>query len=637
MTKFLYGTNFQNEHTASGPPSRALINNNSATILAQSVDASGYNVSLRFTNTTSSWELCVPSIFSTLAFHLYCEIELHSSMANIGASIFGVTLLNSVLEGTIPISAGVYKVLIVKVPGQSEVLYINGRLINVPVTVTDRLCFFKSATAPAGNVDAAFTVKTLLTWEADTPIFSVPTLASIEWSLINSVDWSHTGNSFRESVDKNNTITATPNVATDRTGSEFVIEVPSSGELVLLEAAGYIEETPERYGITVKNVNSSNLQEVGPLSVTQGPAPALFLNAGQVKFSRTLAPFRAELVVTSAETLTISAQDANLNVYWGDDFSTVMSGNTEVTHTFLNPGTYKLLVYGTVSSLRVSGSALRQVLDWGNLEATHYAFYVAANPSINLSKLPSYLPDTVTSLQDLLRSSAYNGTDLSSWDISAVTNLNSAFRESAYNNPLSWEVAQVSNFDYAFYGATTFNQDLSYWDVAHIAEEPVGFSEDTISWLEPKPWWGLSRGTHSVTLDFQDWRNNAGADGNYAAVSRMKAYTITGEEVPASSLTYVASENYSSSYTVATINKLSGNYWCSLPRTAGATTPPTPRVTLQVNCTTKITKLRIGLVSGYVIRLITATSNLGTATLVISGVLVLDGGIMWVDFDIVPD
>lgn len=184
---------------------------------------------------------------------------------------------------------------------------------------------------------------------------------------------------------------------------------------------------------------------------------------------------------------------------------------------------------------------------------------------------------------------------------------------------------------------------MSYWDVEHIAEEPLGFSEGTISWIEPKPLWGLSRGTHSVTLDFQDWRNDAGANASYAAISLMKAYTVTGEEVPTSSLTYVASENYSGSYTVAEINNMAtARYWCPVARTAGATTPPTPRVTLQVNCTSKITKLRIGFLSGYVSRLMTATSDLGNAYLVTSGVLVpeygtVKGGIVWVDFEIVPD
>jgi hypothetical protein len=41
-----------------------------------------------------------------------------------------------------------------------------------------------------------------------------------------------------------------------------------------------------------------------------------------------------------------------------------------------------------------------------------------------------------------------------------------------------------------FYGASSFNQDLSGWCVTRIPSEPDDFDEGAASWTLPRPEWG---------------------------------------------------------------------------------------------------------------------------------------------------
>ena len=57
--------------------------------------------------------------------------------------------------------------------------------------------------------------------------------------------------------------------------------------------------------------------------------------------------------------------------------------------------------------------------------------------------------------------------DLSNWDVSNVRNFSSMFgNATSFNQDLSnWDVSNGSNFRNMFYNATSFNQNLSLWDV----------------------------------------------------------------------------------------------------------------------------------------------------------------------------
>jgi len=81
------------------------------------------------------------------------------------------------------------------------------------------------------------------------------------------------------------------------------------------------------------------------------------------------------------------------------------------------------------------------------------------------------LADSLTSLENLFASSSFNG-DISAWDVSHVTDMKSMFSgATAFNQTLNnWDVSSVTNMSDMFKGATSFNQSLSNWDVSHVTD-----------------------------------------------------------------------------------------------------------------------------------------------------------------------
>jgi surface protein len=80
--------------------------------------------------------------------------------------------------------------------------------------------------------------------------------------------------------------------------------------------------------------------------------------------------------------------------------------------------------------------------------------------------------------------------DLSGWDVSQVTDVSQMFCDAtSFNQDLSgWDVSQVTNMWYMFCGATSFNQDLSGWDVSQVITMSqmfcgaTSFNQDLSGW-----------------------------------------------------------------------------------------------------------------------------------------------------------
>jgi surface protein len=74
--------------------------------------------------------------------------------------------------------------------------------------------------------------------------------------------------------------------------------------------------------------------------------------------------------------------------------------------------------------------------------------------------------------------------DLSNWDVSSVTNMEQMFRgATSFNQDLSnWDVSSVTNMYGVFYDASSFNQDLSSWDVSNVTMmNSMFFGADALS------------------------------------------------------------------------------------------------------------------------------------------------------------
>ena len=81
--------------------------------------------------------------------------------------------------------------------------------------------------------------------------------------------------------------------------------------------------------------------------------------------------------------------------------------------------------------------------------------------------------------------------DISGWDVSNVTGMGSMFNNTTFNSGINdWDVSSVTNMTFMFFDSLAFNQDLTGWCVTNIVSEPSNFS--TSSPLTPanKPVWG---------------------------------------------------------------------------------------------------------------------------------------------------
>ena len=82
--------------------------------------------------------------------------------------------------------------------------------------------------------------------------------------------------------------------------------------------------------------------------------------------------------------------------------------------------------------------------------------------------------------------------EIRSWDVGDVQNMMGIFYgATSFDGDISvWNVGNVTNMEGMFYNAVSFNQDLSGWCVSQFSTKPVGFDFGTSNWTLPQPVWG---------------------------------------------------------------------------------------------------------------------------------------------------
>ena len=178
---------------------------------------------------------------------------------------------------------------------------------------------------------------------------------------------------------------------------------------------------------------------------------------------------------TGNESITIPVGGATgvYTINWGD--GTVSADVTgDQTHTYDVAGTYVVSIYGDFTRINLNGdpnaSKLLSIDQWGSMqwESMEFAFKGASSMVYRATDAPN-LSD-VTSMRYMFRdATSFNG-DLSSWDVSSVTNMIGVFEgATSFNADLSrWDVSNANDMRYMFRDATSFNGDLSSWDTSSV-------------------------------------------------------------------------------------------------------------------------------------------------------------------------
>ena len=164
--------------------------------------------------------------------------------------------------------------------------------------------------------------------------------------------------------------------------------------------------------------------------------------------------------------------NVNVDIDWDDSNIQSCYVIGDLNHTYLNPGTYTVKIYGTLEQFGngytgyQNSEKIISLVDFGDLENELTSLSGAFNNAVNLISVPSNLPSNITDLSYcFFKSSQINDINISNWDISNVTNISFMFfYATSFNQSLiSWDTTNITNLKYMLYGASSYDQPLSDW------------------------------------------------------------------------------------------------------------------------------------------------------------------------------
>ena len=179
---------------------------------------------------------------------------------------------------------------------------------------------------------------------------------------------------------------------------------------------------------------------------------------------------------------------------WGDG-SERTSPTVRAQHTYAEAGQYRVIVNGSVDRLyHLDGTGtpemLRYVDQWGDIEwsSMRDMFHGASN----MEYRATYTPDLsrVTTMESMFnQATSFNG-DISNWNVSTVTNMRFTFADAfAFNGDISnWNVSKVTDMNSMFFTASVFNGDISNWNVSKVTDmanmflRAFAFNGDISNW-----------------------------------------------------------------------------------------------------------------------------------------------------------
>lgn len=189
----------------------------------------------------------------------------------------------------------------------------------------------------------------------------------------------------------------------------------------------------------------------------------------------------ARIQIVNAEGITID---------WGDGTITSVTSSNWYAKTYPTAGTYRVTIKGTrANTVVVESEFLTKVLGFGRLSVANYQF-----KSSRLTQVPNKLIAGIYDLQSMFSGCSSFNQDISGWDMSQVQNLANMFNGcTAFNQNLAaWNTSAVLNMYRTFYGCSSFNQDIGLWltsNVNNMAEMFSGaskFNQDLSKWCVSK-------------------------------------------------------------------------------------------------------------------------------------------------------
>ncbi|BAV94765.1 BspA family leucine-rich repeat surface protein [Ichthyobacterium seriolicida] len=164
-----------------------------------------------------------------------------------------------------------------------------------------------------------------------------------------------------------------------------------------------------------------------------------------------------------------------------DDLASLHEYETDGSYTITITGKIEGFSFGKVET---SSENIINIEDWGDLKLLNsaylrrsefYAGYVGVfEDCTKLVSLPLDSPNLegVTDVTNMFEgTTSFNG-DISKWDVSKVTNMIGMFKNAkSFNGDISkWDVSNVTNMSGMFEDAVSFNQNIGGWNVGNVTD-----------------------------------------------------------------------------------------------------------------------------------------------------------------------
>ncbi|MEW7278318.1 BspA family leucine-rich repeat surface protein [Aquimarina sp. 2201CG1-2-11] len=225
---------------------------------------------------------------------------------------------------------------------------------------------------------------------------------------------------------------------------------------------------------------------------------------------------------TNNESITIpiidTGYDYNYTIDWGDGtVDTNVIGTA--THTYVALGIHTIKISGNFPRIYFSQfedqNKILTIEQWGTMKWDSLAF--AFNGCKNLTLRATDTPDLslTTSLRNMFSgATSFNG-DLSNWDVSNITDMSHMFNgATSFNSDISsWDTSNVIRMDWMFYQASSFNSDISNWNVSKVIgmnslfRSATSFNSDLSNWdvSQVTVMNSLFRSATSFNSDLSNW------------------------------------------------------------------------------------------------------------------------------------